>query len=125
MPNPEDDWGPKKEEFEGIAADLGVPSDKRAYFVYEALVFSEVPGWLRDQGHSFQAMRGHEPINALKQANQDLKNAIEAIRKQSFFFNFTASIDLSRNLAQLLDHPNARTLLPDQGLITPDVHNVE
>lgn len=125
MQNSQDSCGAKKEEFELIAAELGVPEAKRARFVHEALVFAEILSWLRGQNHDYKPISFSVPAKSLKQTNQNLKSVIGDLRRQWFFLRLGTSLDFGRSLAQLLDHPSAVALLPNLRFITPDDQNVE
>lgn len=120
MPNPEDDRRFQKQEFEIIATDLNVPESKRVEFIGEALQLLNFMDAYGGFDQYLPRFRSIASIKLLKKANKDLKKTIDCFRNNWFAMNRNTSIDLGRILAQLLDHPNARSLIPGHTFVTLD-----
>jgi hypothetical protein len=108
-----DDRSSQKNDFENIAAILAVPVGRQAHFVDEAIRISNFINDHLDFEHYLPGVRKTFSVAPVKKANHDFKKSIQLLRENWLALNRAIPVDVSRDLAQLLNHPSARALLPE------------
>lgn len=109
-----------REEIDMISVNLNVPENKRTQFIDEIIQLSDFMNNYQDFDRYLPKLRSLWSPEPLLKANQDLKKVINVLKENWFAINRITSTDFRRKLAQLIDHPNARAILPKLTFVTYD-----
>jgi len=112
-------------EIEIIADELGVPSGKRQYFLKEAYELVYVYSNLRKEIFTDSRIFKKDAIKALLSAEKSIGKAVQIMRPNLMYLSLTFSPEISKNLAHLLNHPSAKSLLPEERFVSPNVYNID
>ncbi|MDO6522947.1 hypothetical protein Q4578_15215 [Shimia thalassica] len=110
MSEPADKSLSLREDLKSIARDLNVPKKRCTGFVEKTLALSDFVSRCGGLDRYLPALRQATSIEPLKKANNGLKDAIEILQDHWLPLNRVISIELRRELAQLLDHSDAKSL---------------